>query len=69
MINEPSCSELAAASWFKSTYSAPNNECVEVADLAAGIGVRDSKTTGGPVMVVGAGAFAALVDGLRDGIL
>ncbi|MFE4496097.1 DUF397 domain-containing protein [Streptomyces niveus] len=69
MINATSSDEFAAANWHKSTYSAPNNECVEVADLVAGVGVRDSKTTDGPVMVVGISAFAALVGGLRDGAL
>jgi hypothetical protein len=33
-------------SWKKSSYSAANGECVEVAHLADGrIGVRDSKST------------------------
>ena len=37
---------LRDISWKKSSYSAANGECVEVAHLANGrIGVRDSKST------------------------
>lgn len=29
--------------WRKSSYSATQGECIEVADLSTGIGLRDSK--------------------------
>ncbi|MEV8396734.1 DUF397 domain-containing protein [Streptomyces niveus] len=69
MINKPSSERVAAVGWFKSSYSAPNNECVEVANLDEWIGVRDSKTFAGPVLVVTPRAFTALVNGLRNGAL
>ncbi|MET9810626.1 DUF397 domain-containing protein [Streptomyces halstedii] len=55
--------------WFTSSYSDNGGACVEVAvNLAASRGVvpvRDSKRPGGPVLDVGAGAFAAFVAGVR----
>lgn len=59
--------------WFTSSYSNNGGACVEVAtNLAASRGVvpvRDSKRPGGPVLDVGAGAFAAFVGGVQDGAL
>lgn len=44
-------SDLAQAKWFKSSRSAGGQDCVEVAFLPAGVGVRDSKDPGGPALV------------------
>ncbi|MFC9233631.1 DUF397 domain-containing protein [Streptomyces decoyicus] len=55
----PSATQLT---WHKSSYSAPNNECVEVA--AAGSSwacVRDSKDPNGPMLAFSPGAFSAFV--------
>lgn len=35
--------DQSIASWWKSTYSLANGDCVEVADLGDGIAVRHSK--------------------------
>ena len=36
--------------WIKSSYSASQGECVEIAILPNGIAVRDSKDPDGPVL-------------------
>jgi hypothetical protein len=63
-----SCVEVAydfpgAARWRKSSYSDGNGgDCVEVADGVPGVvPVRDSKVSGGPVLVIGAAAWAEFV--------
>lgn len=45
--NGNACVEVA---WRKSSYSGTNGDCVEVAHAPAGVLVRDSKNTGGPVL-------------------
>jgi hypothetical protein len=67
----PTTAELAAASWKTSTYSAANNECVEIAALSAGawVGLRDSKREDGPAVTVRAPAFIAVLDAVRAGAL
>ncbi|MRH86732.1 DUF397 domain-containing protein [Nocardia sp. SYP-A9097] len=44
--------DMSDARWFKSTYSQPTADCVEIAHLSAGaVGVRDSKNPAGPALV------------------
>lgn len=43
--------DLTGASWFKSSYSQPSGDCVEVAHLYGVVGVRDSKNVSGPALV------------------
>ena len=54
--------------WKKSTRSAVNGNCVEVATLDGGhVGVRDSKNQSGPVLVFTPDEWSAFVGGVRDG--
>ncbi|MGW0335854.1 DUF397 domain-containing protein [Streptomyces sp. NPDC003011] len=71
--NGGNCVEIAydfpgAARWRKSTYSnGEGGSCVEVADGVPGVvPVRDSKVDGGPVLVIGAGAWTEFVRTVRD---
>ncbi|APA98339.1 DUF397 domain-containing protein [Nocardia seriolae] len=38
------------ARWFKSSYSESGGQCVEVAFLATGVAIRDSKNPTGPAL-------------------
>ncbi|WP_312018755.1 DUF397 domain-containing protein [Streptomyces sp. I05A-00742] len=52
----------ASAAWRKSSYSTAHDTCVEIADQFSGVvPIRDSKASGGPVLTVGAPAWAAFV--------
>jgi hypothetical protein len=69
MTNTPTEARFAAAGWLKSSYSAANNECVEVAFGGDVTGVRDSKVAHGPELALPATAFAAFLDGVKgDGL-
>ena len=58
----------AGITWRKSTFSAYNGSCVEVAGLAPGqIGVRDSKAgPQSPVLVFGQADWASFLRTLRS---
>ncbi|GAB2843348.1 hypothetical protein GCM10027074_07400 [Streptomyces deserti] len=63
--------DLSNARWRKSTYSnGDGGNCVEVADGVPGVvPVRDSKVTDGPVVLIGAAAWAAFTRTAKAGIL
>ncbi|MFE9933946.1 DUF397 domain-containing protein [Streptomyces sp. NPDC005533] len=47
--------------WFKSSYSSPDgDQCVEVAQGATQVHVRDSKVQDGPVLGLAPASWAAL---------
>jgi hypothetical protein len=55
-------------SWFKSTKSSGNDNCVETSFAENGdVGVRDSKDRSGPILEFTPGEWAAFVKGVRDG--
>ncbi|WP_329299546.1 DUF397 domain-containing protein [Streptomyces sp. NBC_00659] len=59
--------DLSLPQWRKSTYSDDNGgSCLEVADGVPGVvPVRDSKLPDGPVLLIGADAWAAFVAGVE----
>ncbi|MEU7488304.1 DUF397 domain-containing protein [Streptomyces sp. NPDC042319] len=54
---------LPERAWFKSSYSSgEGGECVEVAQRADKVHVRDSKDKAGPVLSIAPAGWAAFVE-------
>ncbi|MFF3159463.1 DUF397 domain-containing protein [Streptomyces sp. NPDC057910] len=66
MTTAPSADHIQAADWFKSTYSAAQNECVEVTHLNTRIGLRDSKNVTAPHIDVASTAFGTFISALKN---
>ncbi len=59
---------LSAARWRRSSHSTAANNCVETAQLPAGLlAVRDSKDKLGPALVFAAPAWVEFLTALLDG--
>ncbi|MEU1602415.1 DUF397 domain-containing protein [Micromonospora matsumotoense] len=56
--------KLSGVAWRKSTRSGSNADCVEVAEVAQVIGVRDSKDPAGPVLAFDRRSWAVFVAAL-----
>jgi hypothetical protein len=66
--DRPERSSEADLSWFKSSLSFSNSNCVEVASLPdGGVGVRDSKDPSGPVIRFTPGEWHAFLGGAQHG--
>ncbi|MBW1603123.1 DUF397 domain-containing protein [Streptomyces sp. JJ66] len=61
--------DLTGASWYKSSYTANNGNCVEVAHVPglAGIAVRDSKNVDFPAARASHAAWSAFVSAVATG--
>ncbi|SNR69620.1 DUF397 domain-containing protein [Actinomadura mexicana] len=58
--------DLNELHWRKASHSASNGgECVEVADLGRGVGVRDSKDPAGGHLAITPESFRALIAELK----
>jgi hypothetical protein len=59
--------ESRALQWRKSSWSANDVNCVEVAFAGDDVHTRDSKNPAGHGLVFGQSAWSGFVQGLRDG--
>ncbi|TDC68483.1 DUF397 domain-containing protein [Actinomadura sp. GC306] len=57
--------DLAAAKWRKSSRSNSEQECVQVAQVPAAIGIRDSKNPEGGHLTLARTAFADLLNRVK----
>ncbi|MBQ0927122.1 DUF397 domain-containing protein [Saccharopolyspora endophytica] len=56
---------LSDATWFKSSYSATQDACVEVAITSTAIGVRDTKDRDGGTLVFDNATWSTFLTHLR----
>lgn len=62
--------DLPGTTWFKSSYSSSQSECVEVAWLSDGqVGVRDSKNPDGPALAFHPAEWDAFAECVQSGKL
>jgi uncharacterized protein DUF397 len=53
------------AAWRKSSYSNPSGNCVEAADLAGGVALRDSRFPAGPALAFTGATWGAFTRGVK----
>lgn len=58
---------ISRALWRKSSHSGDGNNCVELAQLPAGVGVRDSKNPEGGALLLPAAAWRVLAAEVKAG--
>ncbi|MGN6791073.1 MAG: DUF397 domain-containing protein [Streptosporangiaceae bacterium] len=66
-FNGVRASLLGAAAWRKSSYSNPSGNCVEAAQVADGVAVRNSRFPDGPALVFTGAEWDAFLSGVKDG--
>jgi Domain of unknown function (DUF397) len=67
VLGNPSERQGSGSNWVKSSLSFSNGNCVEVASLPGGIGVRNSRDAGGPVLQFTPDEWHAFLGGVRNG--
>ena len=58
---------LPGAIWLKSSFSNPSGNCVEAAQVADGVAVRNSRFPDGPALVFTGPEWKEFLRGVKDG--
>jgi hypothetical protein len=66
-INGVQASLPHTGTWRKSSYSNPSGNCVEAAELAGGVALRDSRFPDGPKLVFTSAVWDAFLRGVDRG--
>ncbi|MFI9157810.1 DUF397 domain-containing protein [Kitasatospora aureofaciens] len=63
--------EISAREWYKSSYSAQANDCIETRLVVSdgNLAVRDSKDPHGPTLAFAAEAWTAFITAIKTGEL
>ena len=64
-VNGVQASLPHAFAWRKSSYSNPSGNCVEAAELAGGVALRDSRFPDGPALVFASATWDAFLRGVK----
>jgi hypothetical protein len=67
MNKAPAAAQFAATSWLKSSYSAADNECVEISRVPSWVAMRDSNAFTQDRLTVSANAIAFFIGAVKDG--
>jgi hypothetical protein len=59
--------DLSPVIWRKSSRTQANGQCVELADLAENVAVRDSKDPSGPVLLFGSADWGSFLESIKRG--
>jgi hypothetical protein len=64
-VNGAQASLPHTAAWRKSSYSNPSGNCLEAAEVAGGVALRDSRFPGGPALVFTSAIWDAFLRGVK----
>lgn len=59
--------DLSHAQWQKSSRSSANGQCVELADLADAVAMRDTKDPAGPALIFHRDSWMGFLAGVKAG--
>jgi hypothetical protein len=64
-VNGVQASPPRTAAWRKSSHSNPSGNCLEAAEVAGGVALRDSRFPDGPTMVFTVATWDAFLRGVK----
>ena len=65
-VNGVQASLTHTAAWRKSSYSNPSGNCMEAAELAGGVALRDSRFPDGPKLIFTSAMWDAFLHRVND---